>query len=359
MKKVFLLIFFIYFLPTVLVSGEIDSLRKVYQSDAPSEDKVIALLRLSTLQRNEDAYLSIKNAQNAIKIANKIPDKTYLIRSYAKLGATYKNLDSMPEAIESYLKGLEIAIEIENSEWQSNFLNYLGTSYLQYKQNKIALKYFKKSFDIASKENDSIAKCNVLNNIGIVFWRENKFDSSFKYIHASMLLSRDLKDSAGLVSSFNNLGMLQTELGDMKRALGYYNQAFMLAKSLDDKWEIANVLNNQSVLKLKLGHLEDIENNLKEAISISQLIKSSLLESDSYYNLSEYYRTTKDFEKSLDAFKKHSDIRMKLINEETSDKIAGLEKDFELRSKDKNLQKLSEANNIQYYLIILLATSLV
>ncbi len=359
MRKVFLLILIIYLIPSIVHSSEKDSLIRVYQGNAPSEDKVKALLRLSTIQRETDAYSSIKNAKNAIKIAHKIPDKTYLIRSYAKLGTTYKTLDSMDKALESFLKGLELANEMDNKEWQSNFLNYLGNAYLQYNQNKIALKYFKKSYEIATQQNDSIALCNVLNNIGIVFWRENKLDSSFNNIHASMILSRDLKDSAGLVSSFNNLGMLQAELGDLKRSLGYYNQALMLAKTLDDKWEQANILNNLSALRIELGELDEVEISLKEAIGISVAIKSALLESDSYYNLSEYYSITEEFEKSLNAFKKHSEIKMKLINEETSDKIAGLEKDFELRSKDKNLEKLSEANNIQYYLILLLATSLV
>ncbi len=342
-----------------MVSSEKDSLISIYNSDAPNEDKVLALLRLSTIQRETDAYSSIKNAHNAVKIANQIPDKTFLIRSYAKLGITYRNLDSLDKALEAFLKGLEIANEAQNKEWQTNFLNYLGSSYLHYGQNKIALKYFKKSYIIASDENDSVAICNVLNNIGIVFWRENNLDSSFYYIHESMLISRNLNDSLGLVSSFNNLGMLQTELGNEKRALGYYNQALMLAKKLNDKWEIANILNNMCNLNMRLGMLDEVEMYLKEAIKISTEIKSSLLESDSYLNLSEYYQMTKDYENSLKAFKQYSKIKMKLINEETSEKIASLEKDFELRSKDRNLEKLSEANSIQYYLILLLASSLV
>lgn len=342
-----------------MVSSEADSLMRVYQGDAPNEDKVIALLRLSTIQRESDALSSIKNAKKAIKLANNIADKTYLIRSYAKLGTTYKNLDSMDKALDSFLKGLEIANEINNKVWQSNFYNYLGSAYLQYGQNKIALKYYKQSYTIAIKQNDSVAICNVLNNIGIVFWRGNQLDSSFRYIQKSMLISRDLKDSIGLISSFNNLGMLQSELGNLERAHGYYHQAYELAFRLNNKWETANVINNLAALNIKLDLLDGVETSLKEALKISVEIKSSLLESDSYFNLSEYYKKTKEYEKSLEAYKKYSNIQMKLINEETSDKIAGLEKDFELRSKDRNLEKLSEANNIQYYLIILLATSLV
>ena len=359
MKQVFLIIFIIYLLPTIIVSSEKDSLMRVYQGDSPNEDKVMALLKLSTIQRESDAFSSIKNAKRAIQIANKIQDRTYLIRSYAKLGTTYKNLDSMDKALDSFLKGLEIANEINNKEWQSNFYNYLGSAYLQYGQNKIALKYYKQSYRIASKQNDSVAICNVLNNIGIVFWKENKLDSSFSYIQKSMLISRDLKDSIGLISSFNNLGMLQSELGNLKRAHGYYHQAYDLAVRLNDKWETANIINNLAALNMKLGLLDDVESSLEEAVKISVEIKSPLLESDAYFNLSEYYKIVNEFEKSLEAYKKYSNIQMKLINEETSDKIAGLEKDFELRSKDRNLEKLSEANNIQYYLIILLATSLV
>ncbi|MFA7326186.1 MAG: tetratricopeptide repeat-containing sensor histidine kinase [Candidatus Kapaibacterium sp.] len=332
---------------------------KIYNSNSPNEDKVKALLRLSTIERETDSYSSIKNAKKAIRISRKIPDKSFLIRSYTKLGITYRGLDSLDKALDNFLKGLEVANETDDKKWQSNCLNHLGSSYLQYGQNKIALKYYQESYQIATEQNDSIALCNALNNIGIVHWRANTLDSSFNYIHKSMIISRDLKDSAGLVSSFNNLGMLQSELGDLKRALGYYNQAFMLATKLNDKWEIANVINNLSVMKIKLGLLDDVESELKKALVISSEIKSSLLESDTYFNLSEYYLEIKDYEKSLVAFKKHHSIKTKLINEETSDKIASLEKDFEIRSKDRNLEKLSEANNIQYYLIILLAALLV
>lgn len=359
MRKVFLIIFIIHLLPTIAVCNEKDSLMSVYKGNSPNEDKVMALLKLSTIQRDNDASSSIRNAQNAILLSKKIQDKTYLIRSYAKLGTTYKNLDSLDKALESFLKGLEIANEINNKEWQSNIYNYLGSAYLQYGQNKIALKYYKQSYSIALKQNDSVAICNVLNNIGIVFWKEQKLDSSFSYIQESMLISKDLKDSIGLISSYNNLGMLQSELGNLKRALGYYHQAYNLALRLGNKWESANILNNLAALNMKLGLLDDVESSLEEAVKISVEIKSSLLESDSYFNLSEYYTLKGNYEKSLKAFKKYHQLNTSLINEETSDKIAGLEKDFELRSKDRNLVKLSEANNIQYYLIILLATSLV
>lgn len=359
LRKVLLFIFVIYLLPTITVSSERDSLMKIYNGTSSNEDKVNALLNLSTLLRESNASLSIKYAHIAIILSNKIEDKTYLIRSHTKLGITYRKLDSLDKALDSFLNGLEIANETDNKKWQSNCLNYLGSSYLQYGQNKIALKYYQKSFQIATKLNDSVAIGNALNNIGIVYWRENQLDSSFNNMHKSMIISRDLKDSVGLVSSFNNLGMLQSELGDFKRALGYYNQAFLLATKLDNKWEIANIINNLSTLKIKLGLLEEVENDLKKALKISTEIKSALLESDTYLNLSEYYLEIKDYEKSLEAFKKHHAIKAQLINEETSNKIASLEKDFEIRSKDRNLEKLSEANNIQYYLILLLAALLV
>lgn len=359
MKKGLLTIILIFFLTNIIVSNEKDSLMQVYLSDASAQDKVLALLKLSNLQKNTDSYTSIDNAIKAIEIAEKIPDKVYLIRSYSKLGILYKDLDSMDKALESYLKGLEIAKETNNIVWQSNLLNSLGTAYIQYGQNKIALKYFKQAYELALKQNDSTGISNVLNNIGVVFWRKNELDSSFKYIHESMLISRNLKDSVGLISSFNNLGMLQAELGDSKRALGYFNQALRFAEILDDKWETANILNNLSQLNLDLGNLEKVESDLKKAVEISIAIKSSLLESDSYRNLSNYYSRIEDYQKSLEYYKKYSELNMKLVNEETSEKIANLEKDFELRSKDRNLEKLSEANQIQYYLILLLASSLV
>ena len=358
LRLLILSIILISFIPTQGAGINKDSIISVSENSIDRKVKVTAMLSLSKLERELNASSSIDYAKKAIEISKKIEDKTYLIKSYAKLGLTYRRYDSLDRALEYLLIGLDISKEIENEKWQATCLNHLGSIYLQYGQNEKALDYYKKSYLISKSLDDSVGVCNSLNNIGIIFWQNNQLDSSFKYLLESLILSIDLADSTGLISSYNNLGMLQTELGDYLRALGYYNQALIIAKSQNDQWETANILNNRANLSIKSSKLDSVEADLKTSLEISKVINSKLLESDSYLILSEYYKVVENFNEALIAYKKYSKISMELINLETSKKLAGIQKDYEVKAKDQNLEKLSTANNIQYHLILLLATTL-
>lgn len=357
--KVFFLIFLLAFTSFFQLSAnKKDSLLKVVKTSQSAELQVEALLSLSTMERSTDSVLCLDYARKAISLSRKIEDKTFLVRSYLKLGITYKYYDCLDKSLGNYFAALELAKQIKDEKWQAATLNSMGSLYLQYEQNKKALEYYNQSNVIAKQIDDSVGICNALNNIGIIYWHENNLDSSAKYLQQSLVLSLALGDSSGLISSYNNLGMIHTSLGNNNQALGYYNQAIIIAKKEDDKWEIANTLNNKASLSIKSNKLETVESSLLEAISLAREINSKTLQGDSYLILSDYYLAIDELKKSLDAFKIHSKINTELINVETTEKIASIQKDYELKAKDRNLEKLSLANNIQYYLIVLLASSL-
>lgn len=335
-----------------------DSLLGVVKNSKINSEKVDAYINLSTIEREHNAQKSIDYALSAINLSKSIKDKSYQIKSYIKLGQSYRKYDSLEKALKYFLLGLELSEKTDNKRLKSGCLNNLGSIYLQYDQNDEALDYYLKAYEISKDLNDSLRLCNVLNNIGIIYWRNKQIDSSIKYMHESLVLSIELKDSIGLISSYNNLGMLHSEQHNFDRAIGYYNQALMIAKNFEDNWEIANVLNNRANLKIESEQYEGVLEDLQTSIDISDKINSKLLKSDSYLTLSGYYVAIKDFENALESYKKYSDLNMQLVNSETSNKIADIQKDYELKTKDNNLEKLSIANNIQYYLILLLATTL-
>lgn len=355
-----ILISIVFILITVpLISQNLDSLREVEFSDKESVEFVEYNLKLSKLFRDTDHDLSIEYAETGLEIAESLGNDTLIYKSYKKLAFSYKQKGNLDDALEYFLNALELAKELKRDDYLAITYNNIGVLYIRYDQWDRALDYLNDSREIAEKNSDTVSIANLLNNIGIVHWNNKNFDSSFKNIRESMLISLAIGDSSGLISSYNNLGLLQIKMGDTTRALGYYNQAAILAQEQGELWEYANVLNNRAKILLDLHRVEDIMDDLNQAISISKQINSKLLESDSYSLQSNYYQKIGKYDSALIAHKKYSDLKMEVINSETSNKIAGIEKDFELKTKDKHLKELSEANEIQYYLILLLGTSLV
>ncbi|MFN3196301.1 MAG: tetratricopeptide repeat protein [Chlorobiota bacterium] len=350
-----LLIFFSY----TLFSINIDSLRKVEFKDEESIEFIEYNLKLSKLFRDTDYNQSIEYAEKGLEVAESLGNDTLIYKSYKKLAFAYKHKGNLDDALEYFLSALELAKDLKRDDYLAITYNNIGVLYIRYDQWNRALDYLNESRVIAERNNDTVSIANLLNNIGIIHWNNEDYDSSFNNIRESMLISLAIGDSSGLISSYNNLGMLQIRMGDTTRALGYYNQAAKLAQEQGELWEYANVLNNRARILLDQHKVEDILDDLNQAISISKQINSKLLESDSYQLQSIYYQKLDKYDSAFYAHKQYSKLRMEVINSETSNKIAGIEKDFELKARDKHLKELSDANEIQYYLILLLGTSLV
>ena len=341
-----------------LYPEDIDSLRSVNFKNEESIEFVEYNLKLSKLFRDTDYEKSIDYAKKGLEIAESLDNDTLVYKSYKKLAFAYKHKGDLDDALEYFLRALELSKELNRNDYEAITYNNIGVLYIRYDQSDRALQYLNKSYEIAKRNKDTLSIVNLLNNIGIIHWNNEEYDSSFKNIRQSMLISLAVGDSSGLISSYNNLGMLQIEMGDTTRALGYYNQASNLAQEQGELWDYANVLNNKAKILLDLQKVEDIISDLNQAVSISKQINSKLLESDSYLLQSRYYEKIGDYDSALITHKKYSELKMEVINSETSNKIAGIEKDFKLKTKDKHLKKLSEANEIQYHLIMLLGASL-
>jgi len=341
------------------MSDEVDSLKNLTFENKKSIEFVEHNLKMSKLFRETDAELSKEYANKGLEVSIELGNDTLIYNSYKKIAFSYKSKGDLDNALEYFLLALDLSIELGRTDYINRTYNNIAVLYIRYDQNQRALEYLNKAYAFAQKNHDTLSISNILNNKGVVYWNNEQFDSSFVYIRESMMLSLALGDSSGLISSYNNLGLLQTKMGDTNRALGYYNQAVILSEEQGDLWEYANVLNNRVKILLELKKVENVKKDLETAINVSKQINSKLLESDSYLLQSKYYEKIGMFDSALIAQKRYSKLKMEVINSETSNKIAGIEKDFEIKNKDRHLQKLSEANQIQYYLILLLGGTLV
>ncbi len=360
-NKIYIFILFILsvIFSTDLMSDEIDSLRNIRFENKESIEYVEYNLSMSKLFRETDCDLSIEYAEKGLEIAKDLENDTLIYQSYKKIAFSYKSKGDLDNALEYFLQALDLSKELNRDDYTTVTYNNIAVLYIRYDQSDRALDYLNKANAIAEKNHDTLSISNILNNKGVVHWNNEQFDSSFIYVRESMIISLALGDSTGLISSYNNLGLLQTKMGDTNRALGYYNQAAILSEEKGELWDYANVLNNRVKLLLEFKKIDQVEKDLKKAIEISKQISSKLLESDSYLLQAKYYEKIGVYDSALSAHKRYSDLKMEVINSETSNKIAGIEKDFEIKTKDRHLQKLSDANQIQYYLILLLGASLV
>lgn len=354
LKLVISYIFILFIISHNLFGNELDSLlQKLPLSDTPKE-KVDLLLEISRLERNLDPNHSIEYNQEAIDLSEEIEDKTYLIISYNTLGITYKKLDSLDKSLSNLLKALSIAKSSNNKKWRINMLNTIGTLYMKFDQNEKALSYYEKSYNLAKSYKDTNGIANAVNNIGAIYWKYNKLDSSLKYIQESMEISLKRKDTSSLMSSYNNLAILQTELENYDGALKNYNLAMRIAEKTGNKWDIANIINNRNVLNVQAGKLDNVEKDAQRSLTLAKSIESKLLESDSYQILSDYYLTIGNYKKSLEKYKKYSKLNSEILNKETSDKLAEIQKNYEINKKDMDIKELGYKNKVQYYLIVFL-----
>lgn len=214
---------------------------------------------------------------------------------------------------------------------------------------------------------------------GILYIRIDQEEKAIENYQKSVDLCSQVGDSLCIGESLEQLGALRGLLGDHEEAEEYYNQAIPILKKYGGKKNMATVLNNYGGLLLMKGdHLksipvleEGIETNLEiekfesaakgmnniassyrrlkqfdkaieyyeKAIKINETYGFAQNMIRNYMGLHIVYLDKKEYEKSMDFLIKRYQLKDSLVGQQTQLKIANLEKSYEAKSQELELEK--------------------
>ncbi len=182
-----------------------------------------------------------------------------------------------------------IALSDKLGKDKSKTLNYIGlASY--YKGNLVrAYEYYDQAAKQAHVSGDSTELAYAKNNIGRLFSEQGMLGQSYPYFVRAESLFRFTRDSSGLAYVYQSFAGLYKSDNDFVRAEKYFRQALDIRKRLGNSRDIVSAHVLLGKLYMDIGQFDDALRYFQKADSISQQIDDALAHAEIKILVAEYY----------------------------------------------------------------------
>jgi signal transduction histidine kinase len=173
--------------------------------------------------------LAIKCLDSA-KAANfKIGYKHGLADTYKNYGIVYYSEGNLPEALDYYYRGLNLAVNNHYQGLSSDLYNDIGVVLQTMEVYPNALKYFYKALSIVPKGTDLQIVGTIEENVGEVLLAQNKYDEAIIQLLKSLAIAKKQDDKDGLGSVYTDLGLCYAHKNQFNLAISYLDTSLKVA----------------------------------------------------------------------------------------------------------------------------------
>lgn len=199
----------------------------------------------------------------------------YAYQIHSGMGILYRYMEDLERSDSSQLKALELARELQNTDYEARSLLNLGNLYLSKKNYEQALDYFTKSLQICRQEGIEFGIYINFVNIATVQAESNRYEESLAAYDSALVYSEKFK-------SPHELSQLYRGMSDVHQRMGNYKeQADFLYKSMKLKEELFDSEVDAAIENLRVDYetkLKDQEIALKKAeIAVISSEKKSVI----------------------------------------------------------------------------------
>lgn len=260
--------------------------------------------------------------------------------SLINIGEIYSYQGNYSKAIESYIKSIKIWEEIGDKKGLALAHGNLGNLYLSLKEHEKALEYYQVSEKLFRDLQENFMLGIVLNNIGLIYNEFKENEKALEYYESAYTISKNLNYKTGMALSLSNIGIVYEDNEQLNQALDNFTMALELFRETGNKSYVAARLIDIGEVQTKLGDFSKAISNLSEGLEISKEIKDAERELYSYKALFEYYEITKNYNQSLEAYKKYSSLKDSVFNIQKSEQITEIQTRYETEKKEQENELL-------------------
>lgn len=160
-------------------------------------------------------------------------EKERLAKSYFYWGCVHAEKEERLEAIDLYMKSLDLMLESKDSMFLAMLYSHLGNSYSGQRLRSTAREVYKKGYALCI-DKDSVRACYALNNIGDTFFVEYQLDSAFSYYKQALEMASVLQHADLLFTTYNDMAGLYNEQGKYTEAEACISKALLYQSNKED-----------------------------------------------------------------------------------------------------------------------------
>jgi signal transduction histidine kinase len=264
-----------------------------------------------------------------------------------RLGTNYYRLGDFATATEHYLQGLAFFEQEDHQRGIALAYNNLGrVSYETGNSNK-ARSYFETSLEILNETGYKGPTYRIYNNLGLLLMEEGLTGESLQYLYkAAEGFSRN-NDQRRLALVYGNIAIGHDQLQQADSAMLFSRKALALStQQQDEMGMVPGMINLGYFLRLE----QQYDSSLfwfNRALEMAKEKKLSAYEEQVYLELSDLYADMEDYHNAYKYYIIRDSINNVIRNEESQRRIEDLLFSYNQRSRDNEMLKLREDQEMQ------------
>ncbi len=285
--------------------------------------------------------------QQNITLTKMMKNDELLIRNYVSLGRLHDMKKQHSDALEYFLKALNLSEKNDYFNDREVIYSNLGISNYGMGNYDNALKYFQQAIEIEKKIGLKRRLAFDYNNVSLLYKKINDYDKALFYAEKSLVMEEELGDQYGLARSLNNIAVLNLDFEKYDLAKKYLDRSLEINQKLEDKEGITQNYMNLGIISSKKGDKKEAEKYFQKSLMLAEeydLIKNI---SDSYKNLIIIYEDLEDFASAFTFQKKLLALKDSLNALDNEKTFHDLQLKYETKEKEKENQLLKKENEFK------------
>lgn len=263
------------------------------------------------------------------------------------IGLIYSYQGNYDKAIESYIKSIKIWEDTNDVKGLALAHGNLGNLYFNLRDHDKSLEYYQEAEKLFRSLDEKLMLAIVLNNIGLIYNQFKDDDKALEYFESSYSISEASNYLTGMALSLSNIGIVYKEQQKYEDAIESLTKALDLFRETGNKALVSARLIDIGEVETKMGYFNKAYSNLAEGLEIAKEINDAEGELNSYKALFEYYETTKNYNLSLEFYKKYSNLKDSVFNIQKSEQITEIQTRYEIDKKEQENELLRKERAIR------------
>lgn len=287
---------------------------------------------------------SLKMYREALGLFKETGNREYSALCLSNIGVIYDETGKHSDAIDSYLQSLRLYEELGDQTGVSMVLNNIGIIYKNMDKNKEALEYYQKAVVIEEKHGSPLNVSLMYNNIGTIYKNLKNYDRALENYQKALKLVEELNHKRGISHTYSNIGVLLTKKKDFPGSMEYLRKALKINREIGNKKSVAANLYNIGAGYLDQNQLQQAASNLNQALAMAKTMEAKDLVRECYDSLSTLFSKQKNYKKGLEYYKLWVKTKDEIINQDTSTRIAEMKTRYETEKKEQRIALLEKDN---------------
>lgn len=296
----------------------------------------------------DSAYMFAKKALEVAEQLSVSADPAVALAALKQMAFAHNHLGNIAdtrgqstEALKQFYASLKIKEKIKDENGIAVTIHNIALIYSNNGNNEEALKNYLRAAEINKRIFNYMNLCKNYHNIANIYDEYKDFSKALEYYEMSLKIKRDIKDENGISTTLCNIGLVKDKLGLNEEAMKYYREALAIAQKNNFKKGIITCYINISVPLINIGKARETDKMLNDGITIATEMQEVEALKSLYLNRSQCDSALGNFPSAYSNYKKYTQIKEQLRNEEVSKELVRmqLQHDFDKKEQEQKAEQ--------------------